>query len=50
MVLGDLLHGMVITAALRWMMCRIANSGIMIPLINIQIDFVRLTVAWMRRI
>jgi hypothetical protein len=49
MALGVLIHGMVSTAALRWMMCRIANSGIMIPLINIQIDFMRLTVAWMRR-
>jgi hypothetical protein len=50
MALGVLIQGMVVTATLRWMMCRIANSGTMILLINIQIDFVHLTVAWMRRI
>jgi hypothetical protein len=34
-----------LTAALRWMRCKIANSGIMISLINIQTSFVPLTVA-----
>jgi hypothetical protein len=45
MALDALILGMGLTAALRWMRCKIANSGIMISLINIQTSFVPLTVA-----
>jgi hypothetical protein len=44
MVLDALILGRGLTAALRWMRCKIANSGIMINLINFQTSFVLPTV------
>jgi hypothetical protein len=40
MDLGALILGIMIIVALKWMRCRIADSGIMIPLISSQISSV----------